>query len=63
MKSCVFAKGRVNQQGLCSQKVLGLNVQYQSTKFKPKTWLSPFVNTCPGETSPHDLTIQSFACF
>ena len=36
--------------GPYSQKVLGLNVLYKSTgtKFKPKPWLSPFVNMGPG---------------
>ena len=36
--------------GPYSQKALGLNVLYQSSKFKAKTWQSPFVNTSPGET-------------
>ena len=36
--------------GPYSQKVLGLNIFYKSSrpKFKPKPRLSPFVNTCPG---------------
>ena len=34
--------------GPYSQKVLGLNVLYKCIEFKPKTWLSPFVNTSPG---------------
>ena len=39
----------VKVQGPYSQKVLCLNVLYNSTEFKPKTWLSPFVNTSPEE--------------
>ena len=48
------AAGKTNQQfikeflGPYSQKVLGLNVLYECIEFKPKTWLSPFVNTSPG---------------
>ena len=37
-----------NNQGLYSQKVLGLNVLHKSTKFKPKIWLNLFINTSSG---------------
>ena len=33
--------------GPYSQKVLGLNIPYRSSKFKPKTVASPFMNTSP----------------
>ena len=33
--------------GQYSLKVLGLNVLYNSTELKPKSWLSLFVNTSP----------------
>ena len=43
----VFIVSSISSQGSYSQKVLGLNVLYKSIEFKPKTWLSPFVNTSP----------------
>ena len=33
--------------GSYSRKALGLNVHYNSIKFKLKPWLSPFLNTSP----------------
>ena len=43
--SIIKIVGHVFTKGLSLS--LGLNVPYKSIKFKPKLWLSPFVNTGP----------------
>ena len=41
-----YNSGPVFTKGL--SQVLDLNVQYNCIKFKPKNWLSSFINTSPG---------------
>ena len=59
-------------QGPYSCKVSGLNVVYKSIEFKPKTWLSLFVNTSPDDyfivpfqydvTFENDVTCECYEC-
>ena len=48
-----YNSGPVFTKGL--SQVLDLNVQYNCIKFKPKNWLSSFINTSPGANFTNKL--------